>query len=209
MPTCSLRFLLAVGACLVLAGTAAAQPPVDRDPVEMLKRADTDGDGQVNRDEFIKARTADLEAAFGRIDADGDGKIDETEAKAAAERMRALGPGGREGFRRPDGPRGERPEGGRPMRPDGEGSLGKGGEWPQRPGGGRPERAGGGAMGEQAFDRLDGDGDGRLSREEFANGMARMREYMQRGGGGPAGPGMPDRGGRGPEEGFRRPPPQE
>lgn len=195
----SLRSLLTSGACLLIAGTAAAQPPVDRDPVEMLKRADTDGDGKVNRDEFIKARTADLEAAFGRIDADGDGKIDESEVKAVAERMRSPGAGGREGFRRPEGPRGERPDGGGPPA--------QGGEWPQRPGSG--------AGGEEAFSRLDRDGDGKLSREEFAEGMARMREMMQRGGGrpggagGPGGPGGPDRGGRGPENGFRRPPSQD
>jgi len=192
-PTISLRSILAAGACLALAGTAAAQPPVDRDPVEMLKRADTDGDGKVNRDEFIKARTADLEAAFGRIDADGDGKIDESEVKAAAERMRSPGAGGREGFRRPEGPRGERPDGGGPPA--------QGGEWPQRPGSG--------AGGEEAFSRFDRDGDGKLSREEFAEGMARMREMMQRGGGRPGGAGGPGGPGRGPENGFRRPPSQD
>jgi len=200
-PTISLRSVLAASACLALAGTAAAQPPVDRDPVEMLKRADTDGDGRVNRDEFIKARTADLEAAFGRIDSDGDGKIDESEAKAAAERMRSLGAGGREGFRRPEGPRGERADGERPRRSDGGGPPAQGGEWPQR--------LGSGAGGEEAFSRLDRDGDGKLSREEFADGMARMREFMRRGMPGPGGPGGPDRAGRGPEEGFRRPPPQD
>lgn len=203
----SLRSLLAAGACFAIAGAAAAQVPIDRDPVAMLRRADTDGDGKVNREEFIKARTADLEAAFGRIDADGDGKIDESEAKAAAERMRSLGAGGREGFRRPEGPRGERPDGERPRRPDGSGPPAQGGEWPRRPESG--------AGGEEAFGRLDRDGDGKLSREEFAEGMARLRDFMQRGGGRPggaggrAGPGMPDRGGRGSEEGFRRPPPQD
>lgn len=197
-PHSPLRPSLAAVACIALAHAAFAQPPIDRDPVEMLKRADTDGDGKVNRDEFIKARTADLEAAFGRIDADGDGKIDESEAKAAAERMRSMGPGGREGFRRPDGPRGPRPDGERPRRPDGDGPPSLGGEWPQRPGGG--------PRSEEAFGRLDRDGDGKLSREEFAEGMARMREVMRRG---MPGPGGPERGGRGPEEGFRRPPPQD
>ncbi|MFM8433822.1 MAG: hypothetical protein ACKOBP_00540, partial [Planctomycetia bacterium] len=48
---------------------------------------------------------------------------------------------------------------------------------------------------------------GTLSREEFTEGMARMREFMRRGM--PGGPGGPGRGGRGPDEGFRRPPPQE
>lgn len=193
-------FLFAI-AFLSLAGAAGAQPPGDRDPGEMMKRADADGDGKVSRSEFINARTADLEAAFGRIDTDGDGAIDESEAKAAAERMRSMGPGGREGFRRPEGPRGERPDGERPRRPDGDGQPAQGGEWPQR--------SGSAAGGEEAFARLDRDGDGKLSREEFAEGMARMREFMQRGGGRPGGSGMPDRGGRGAEEGFRRPPPQE
>ena len=215
MPTVSFRSLLAAGACLALAGTAAAQPPVDRDPVEMLRRADTDGDGKVDRDEFIKARTADLEAAFGRIDSDGDGKIDEAEVKAAAERMRSPGPGGRQGVSRADGPRGRRPDGEGPRRPDGEGPRRPDGDGPPAQGGEWPQRPGSGPGGEEVFSRLDRDGDGKLSREEFAEGMARMREFMQRGGGrpggagGPGGPGMPDRGGRGPEEGFRRPPPQD
>lgn len=74
------------------------------------------------------------------------------------------------------------------------------GEGPQRPTAGAP--------GEQAFDRFDGDGDGKLTREEFAAGMAKMREFMQRNGGRPGGPGSEDRGGRSPEEGFRKPPEQ-
>jgi Ca2+-binding EF-hand superfamily protein len=176
--TATFRTLLFTVVGVALAHAAAAQPPADRNPVEMMKRADTDGDGKVSRDEFIRARTADIEAMFGRIDADGDGTLDEQEVTTAAERMRGMGPGGR------------RPDGQRPPRPDGE----------------RPPRPGSGPGGEEAFNRLDRDGDGRLSREEFDEGMARMREFMQRGG---PGPGMPDRGGRGPEQGFRRPPQQD
>lgn len=171
---------------IALATAAVAQPPMDLSPAEMLKRADTDGDGTVSRDEFIKARTARLGEMFDRMDTSGDGNLDEQEAEAAAEQMRAMMAGGRGGFRRPDGAR--------PARPGGEG--------PQR-----PERPGAAAMGEQAFDRFDADGDGTLSREEFAEGMARMRQFMQ--GGGPGRPGGPDRGGRGPEEGFRKPPEQD
>lgn len=183
--TISLRTLLvAFFGVASTAAVAGAQPAPDRNPAEMIKRADTDGDGAVSREEFIKARTAELEAGFGRIDANGDGKLDEEEVKAAAERMRSIGGGSREGgLRRPDGDRPMRRDGERPMRP----GAGPGG-------------------GEEAFARIDRDGDGKLSREEFAEGMTRLREFMQRGGNGP---GMPEGGRRGPEEGFRRPPSQD
>jgi hypothetical protein len=188
--------------CITLASVAAAQPPVRRNPAEMLKRADANGDGKVTRDEFIKARTADAEAAFARLDTDGDGTLDDKELTAAAERGR---PGGA-GERRPDGEWPTRPDGERPRRPDGERPQRADGERPQRADGERPQRPGPGAGGAEAFNRLDHDGDGRLSREEFDEGMAQLRGAMQRGG---AGPGQPDRGGRGPAEGFRKPPQQD
>lgn len=166
-------------------------PPGGRDPREMMKRADTDGDGKVSKAEFMAARSAEMEEAFGRIDANADGFLDESEVTRFSERMRetagrpGMAPGG-EGGRRPEGAGPRRPEGGRaggePMRRDGD-----------------PE---GGAMAEQLFDRMDADGDGKLSREEYLAGAARLREMMGRRGG------MPGLGGRAaaPEEGFRRPP---
>lgn len=184
MTTTFRPLLLAIAAAV--AQGAAAQPPGDRDPAERLRRADADGDGKVTRDEFIKARTAEIEAAFARIDGDGNGTLDDKEMAAAAERMRPAG--GREG-RRPEGERPRRADGDRPRRPDSE----------------RPPRPGVGPGGEEAFNRFDRDDDGSLSREEFAEGMARMRDFLQRG----EGPGIPDRGGRGPEQGLRRPPPQD
>ena len=168
-----------------LAASVAAQPPAGASPAEMMKQADTDGDGKLSRDEFIKARTAALEAAFARLDADGDGKLDEKEVEAGAEQVRAMSAGGGAGFRRPAGQR------------------------PQRPDGARPQGPGAGAMADQGFDRMDSDGDGKLSREEFAAAMARMREFMQRGGPGRGGPRRPDGSERGPEQGFRRPPQQD
>lgn len=185
------RFVVVLGCAA--AHAAAAQPPMDLSPAEMIKRSDADGDGMVSRDEFIKARTAWLEEAFGRMDANGDGKLDEREAEAGAEHLRPLVAGGRGAVRQPDGPR--------PRRPDG--------ERPQRPAGERPSRPGAGAFAKQAFDRFDGDGDGALSREEFAAGMARMRESMPAGRPAPGGAEGPVRPDRGPAEGFRRPPQQD
>ena len=171
-----------VGLGCVPAAVAIAQPPMESSPAEMVKRADADGDGKVSRDEFIKARTTALEQAFARMDTDGDGKLDEKEVEAGAAQARAMAPAGRGGFRRPDADR------------------------PQRPGTDRPQRPG--AMAEQGFDRMDADGDGKLSKEEFTAGMKRLRELMQQGGAGLGGPRRPG-GDRGPEQGFRRPPQQD
>ena len=178
---CLVHLSLVVLGC-VPAAVAVAQPPMEASPAEMVKRADTDGDGKVSRDEFIKARTTALEQAFARMDTDGDGKLDEKEVEAGAAQARAMGPAGLGGFRRPDADR------------------------PQRPGADRPQRPG--AMAEQGFDRMDADGDGKLSKEEFAAGMKRLRELMQQGGAGLGGPRRPG-GDRGPEQGFRRPPQQD
>ena len=180
---CLVHLSLVVLGC-VPAAVAVAQPPMESSPAEMVKRADADGDGKVSRDEFIKARTTALEQAFARMDTDGDGKLDEKEVEAGAAQARAMGPAGLGGFRRPDADR------------------------PQRPGADRPQRPGAGVMAEQGFDRMDADGDGKLSKEEFATGMKRLRELMQQGGAGLGGPRRPG-GDRGPEQGFRRPPQQD
>jgi hypothetical protein len=99
--TTPVRTFVAAIFSVVFATVASAQPPIDRDPAEMIKRADTDGDGKVSRDEFIKAQTARLEAMFARMDADGDGKLSPEEFAESRKRMREAMP--RDG-QRPRGP---------------------------------------------------------------------------------------------------------
>jgi Ca2+-binding EF-hand superfamily protein len=161
--------------CLVIAltATAGAQESDRSRAAEFLRRADADGDGKVTKAEFVKARTADIEEGFARIDTNGDGILDEAEAERAAAIMRGGAGPGREPGRRPEGP-----------------SPGPAGDDLDGP-----------------FQRMDRDGDGKLSREEFAAGMTRLREMMQQRGGMLPGQ-MSGRGG-GPEEGFRRPPAQD
>lgn len=223
---------LFAGASLAQEGDRPSPPPPGGpqgrgNPVEMIKRADSDGDGKISKEEFVNARRAEQEEAFARLDANSDGYLDEAELKTLAERMRGGFGRGPEGMRRPEGEGGfRRPDGGRPegepgfrrppeegregrpeeaRRPEGEGGF-------RRPEGGPPpggERPG--FLGEQAFTRMDQNGDGVLSKEEFDQGMARLREAM-RGGMGrgerpPGGfrrPGGPD----GEGGGFRRPPQQ-
>jgi hypothetical protein len=191
-----------------------AGPLGGRSAAEMIARADQDGDGRVSRKEFLETRTTEMEAMFDRIDTNGDGFLDEREIEQMAERLRAgaealgmplagsrdIPSAGSRGTQRPDGERARRPDGAPGFRrPEG------------RPEGreeGRPEgRPEGAPLAGEAFDRMDRDGDGTLSREEFTAGMARLRELMQRGGM-PGGMGRPE-GRRGPEEGFRRPPRQD
>jgi hypothetical protein len=139
-----------------------------------------------------------------RADADGDGKVSRDEFIKA--RTTAL----EQAFARMDtdgdGKLDEKEvEAGaaqaRAMGPTGRGGF-------RRPDADRPQRPGAGAMAEQGFDRMDADGDGKLSKEEFAAGMKRLRELMQQGGAGLGGPRRPG-GDRGPEQGFRRPPQQD
>jgi hypothetical protein len=229
------RVMLLAILALLSAATAVAQPEGDRSrgpdgppppagplggrsPAEMIARADQDGDGRVSRKEFLETRTAEMEAMFDRIDANGDGFLDEREVEQMAERLRAgaealgmpsagsrgMPAAGSRGMQRPDGERARRPDGAPGFRRPGGGSADRPEGRAERRPDGRPEGA---PLAGEAFDRMDRDGDGSLSREEFTAGMARLREMMQRGGL-PGGMGRPE-GRRGPEEGFRRPPRQD
>ena len=180
-------------------------PPPGGDPAERIaafvKRADTNGDGKISKEEFLEQGKKDTEERFARIDANGDGFIDQDEIGKMMQMMGRGGQGGRPpggeggGFRRPPGAEGGPPgAAGQGMRPEGEGG-----------------RRGGGMFGDpkETFKRLDADGNGSISEDEYIKGVEKMREsFRGRGGqGGPGGMNRPGEGGRpGGEGGFRRPP---
>lgn len=179
-------------------------PPGGGDPAaraaELIKRMDTDADGKVNKDEFAAMSRKMSDERFGQMDANADGFIDKDEAGKMAQR--GGGQGGQGGMRRPEGgPPGGSPGGqpqGQGMRPGGEGGRGRGMF-------GDPK---------ENFKRMDADGNGSVSEEEYLKAMERMREMFRGGqggpgmnrpgeGGGPGGAGGPPGEGQG---GFRRPP---
>lgn len=83
--------LILAGMALAAAACAASAPGrarlQDRDPGEMLTRADVNGDGRITRFEFVDARGA----MFDRLDRNGDGYLDQ---KDSPRRRRGGGGGG-------------------------------------------------------------------------------------------------------------------
>jgi hypothetical protein len=178
-----LKVAIAFGLVMVIASPiwAEDETPKDRPPRDgehkqrILEKFDEDGDGKLNDEE----RRAAHEARH------GDDELPRGEGPRGDHRRggeRRHGPGG------PDGPPGEHRRG--PGRPDGppDGRFGP----PPPP-----------MDPEQMFERLDEDGDGHLSLDEFRDGMKRMRSP-----GPPRGFGEGDRGrgSGGPTDGprFRR-----
>ena len=166
---------------------------------EMIKKADTNSDGKISKDEFLNARKAEIEEQFSKLDGNGDGSADESEMKAMASKMRdgrrpegGSPEGG--GFRRP--PEGEgRPEGGPPRgegrpdrgpegRPEGrpEGGPPRDGQGQGRPpeGGRGPSQAPAGLgalfqlMNPEGFKSVDKNSDGGIDVEEFKGQAAEM-----------------------------------
>lgn len=206
------------------------RPPGGSDPAarlaEFIKRADTDADGKISKEEFANMGKKESEERFGKMDANSDGFVDQDEIGKLSQAMRQQGQGQPgQGMRRPDGAPGG--EGGFRRPPGGEGGRPEGGPRPEggRPEGGRPEGMrpggeggprGGGMFGDpkESFKRMDADGNGSVSEDEYVSAMSKLREaMMNRGGssGGPGGPeGMRRPGGEGGaprgEGGFRRPP---
>jgi hypothetical protein len=78
-------------------------------PADMIKNADTNADGAVDKDEFRAMRNKEADEGFARLDGNSDGKVTADEFRAIAERMRSFmgGRGGPEGMRRPGGGGGE------------------------------------------------------------------------------------------------------
>ena len=187
---------------------------------EFVKRADSDGDGKISKEEFAGMSRKETDERFTRADANADGFIDQAEFGQIAQRMRDTGGGG--GMRRPEGEGGFRrppgsPERGNPppaspegARPQGapEGGRPPGGPEGGRPGfdspggkeGGRLGFAGRGMFGDpkESFKRMDTDANGSVSEEEYVTAIQKLREMMGRGG--PSGQGAP-----GGDGGFRRP----
>jgi Ca2+-binding EF-hand superfamily protein len=226
--------------CIAVAQDSAPKGEGGGRIAEFLKRADTNADGKISLDEFNEFSKRDTGDRFSKMDANADGFVDATEMGQIGERMREGmrrpggegssfrrpgSEGGEGGFRRPPGgsPEGERPapkpEGERPApRPEGERPMPPEGQRPGGPGGpgvnideafGRMDKNGDGNVDkeeytefskqeiETRFGRMDENADGKVSKEEMKLGMDRLRNMM-RGPGGPGGaPGAPG--------GMRRP----
>ncbi len=204
-----LKHTLIIGMSLgCLAGIASAQggPPGGPPPGaggeggnrigEFLKRADTNADGKISKEEFVEFSKKEAEERFAKIDANGDGSADEGEVSKIGEIMRnALrsraggegqggpggqgggfrrpgGEGGEGGFRRPPAPEGA-PQGGPP--PGGpDGPPGAVGGPPGGPGG-PPGQGGPGGFGrrpqinpEEMFGKMDANKDGAVDVSEFS-----------------------------------------
>jgi EF hand domain-containing protein len=189
---------------------------------EFIKRADADNDGKISKEEFANLGKKESEERFGKMDGNSDGFVDQDEIGKLAQMMRQGGQGG-QGMRRPDGG-GPPGEGGGFRRPPGSEGGSPGGSPGGQAQGGRPGGDGGPRGGsmfgdpKENFKRMDADGNGSVSEDEYIKASEKMREMMRnRGGmgrpgegGGPKGPGGAPGGAGGPpgeaQGGFRRPP---
>lgn len=179
--TMKLRHSFIFGAALLSLGmcSASAQEGGNR-IAEFLKRADTDGDGKVSKEEFATFSRKEVDDRFSKVDANGDGFADQDEISKIGDRVRSaaqqMRPGGEGGFRRPDGesggfrrppgedaPSSDRPEG---RRPEG-GPPGERPEGMRRPEGGPPGGFGGMPNIDEIFGRMDKNADGSVNLEEY------------------------------------------
>lgn len=167
----ALALLAALTAWPATAQGPGPQAGPQRPPMaQAFEKADADGDGKVTLDELRTALPDFPEQAFTRLDQDGDGALVQDEMP-------------RRGMRRPGGPDGEGP-GMRPGRGGNFGGPGFGGDRPMgppergmegRPGPRGPE--GGPGFG-GLFGQADADEDGKVSKAEFDAAQARMFERL-------------------------------
>jgi len=192
--------LLAAFAVVVLPQLAVAQPPggpSGRGPEMLMKHLDKDQDGVIGLDE-VPERAERLQAMLKRADKDGDGKVTADELAEAIKQFRERRGGMHGPGHGPPGRHHGRPgaKSGPPHRhgpPSAHRHHGHGHHFGHhgRPGAksGPPHRHGPppGAMRrplpdpKEVFAKLDKNGDGQLSLDEFTEGMRKFRE-MHRGG---------------------------
>lgn len=166
-------------------GGGEGRPPGGDRLGEFIKRADTDNDGKLSKEEFVNSTKKDAEDRFSKIDSNSDGFVEKSEAEEMARRARDAQQQQRpEGMRRPEGG-GDRDGGVRP-RPGGENQggtpppPGPDGERGPRPEGfRRPEGEGGPRP--EGFRRPDGEGGGSPGmRQGGGSGMNFMAERLRR-----------------------------
>ena len=78
------KYRLSAAALLLVTGTALAQPPQGNPADMFMKQFDTDGNGGVSLQEFLKPQ----EVQFQHMDKDGNGEISKAEAEDFIKQMR-------------------------------------------------------------------------------------------------------------------------
>jgi len=71
---------------LILAAPAFAQQPPSQEEM-FFKNFDTNGDGRVSKDEYMKPQVEQIEKQFDYMDKNKDGSVDAAEAKAFGQEM--------------------------------------------------------------------------------------------------------------------------
>ncbi len=160
---------------------------------EFLKKIDTNGDGKISEEEFMTFEKNQSKEKFTKMDTNGDGFIDKAELEEAGRKMREArgargGEGGQggNGFRRPEGGGDGNNKGFRP-RPNGDNKGGPSASdapagAPPAPGDGdkgpRQGGMGGGGMIGDMLKRMDKDGDGAISKEEWTKANEERFDQM-------------------------------
>ena len=176
-----------------------------RGPEQFFDRLDQNKDGVLTADEVPEKGKERFEHMQKAADKDEDGKVSKEEFIAHAKKMREEH--GKRG-RRPGGPemrgRGDRHHGPGMRGPGGPGMRGPGGPGMRGPGGPGMRGPGGPEMRDfpkpdlkKVFSHIDKDDDGKLTEEEFVEGMKAVHARLMRAHMGRPGPGFGP--GRGPE----------